>query len=319
MTTTDLIRTNDNPRLTVDPAGDEALTLLRSEMAALSESELSPMNVDISLAVSRALGVLPAVARDRARMGTECPNADLHAIDSLEARALAAAAANVQFEAAVNPPQGLLQLVAEAFDARTVLNNAVALLVSCGILSQEQFAGLKGGHGYRDAADDILLLARVFTSNWDQVNGQVPFNRDHLNRLRGVGERILRLLGEKDLTPVHATDIAKARARAFTLLDRSYDEIRRVLTFVRWTEGDVDLIAPSLRINAGRRDRHRKRVSLEHDSDTGLGPLRVSSVSSTSAILLHFGPYHGAAIPSLFTREARGSHAATGHSFDPAG
>ena len=36
------------------------------------------------------------------------------------------------------------------------------------------------------------------------------------------------------------------RQRAFTLLVRSYDEIRRAVVFVRWAEADADAFAPSL-------------------------------------------------------------------------
>lgn len=40
--------------------------------------------------------------------------------------------------------------------------------------------------------------------------------------------------------------VADARQRTFTLLVRSYDQIRRALSYLRWNEGDVDRIAPSL-------------------------------------------------------------------------
>ena len=36
------------------------------------------------------------------------------------------------------------------------------------------------------------------------------------------------------------------RQRVFTLLARAYDQLRRHLSFLRWSEGDVDEIAPSL-------------------------------------------------------------------------
>ena len=253
MSTTDLIHSHDNPRLPASDRGHDALERLRPEMAALTQQELSAMNTDVPLAVSRALGVLPAIARERARIERDCPTANLQAIDSLEDRALAADAANVDYEAAVTPPQGLQALVTEAFDARNVLNAGLGYLTLSNFIEPALVPVLKGGHGYREVADDLKVLVQTFFANWPAIDGKLAITREQLIRLRGVGEQIIRLLGEKDLAPEHATDIADTRVRAFTLLDNAYDEVRRVITYLRWAEGDADAIAPSLRTNAGPR------------------------------------------------------------------
>src|SRR5690606_30642203 len=41
--------------------------------------------------------------------------------------------------------------------------------------------------------------------------------------------------------------------RAWTLVDRAYTQCRRALSYLRFEEGDADLIAPSLRRNPGPR------------------------------------------------------------------
>lgn len=51
---------------------------------------------------------------------------------------------------------------------------------------------------------------------------------------------------------------AQLRDRAYTVLVRTYDEVRRLLAFLRWEEGDADRIAPSL--FAGRSARKREAV-----------------------------------------------------------
>lgn len=57
------------------------------------------------------------------------------------------------------------------------------------------------------------------------------------------------------------TDLAQARElrrRAFTLLARAYDQCRRVVTFLRWSEGDADKITPAF---AGPRSKRTKTPS----------------------------------------------------------
>ena len=51
-----------------------------------------------------------------------------------------------------------------------------------------------------------------------------------------------------DLSRGANIDVASTelRKRTASLLASRYDEVRRVLTFLRWKEGDADRIAPSL-------------------------------------------------------------------------
>ena len=56
---------------------------------------------------------------------------------------------------------------------------------------------------------------------------------------------------------------ADLRQRAHTLLVTTYDQVRRMLTFLRWAEGDVERIAPSFwRARGGRKRAAESPVSL---------------------------------------------------------
>src|SRR5688500_269126 len=52
------------------------------------------------------------------------------------------------------------------------------------------------------------------------------------------------------------------RKRAYTLLVRSYNEVRRVISFLRWHDGDAEDIAPSLH-TAGRAARRSDEEAAE--------------------------------------------------------
>jgi hypothetical protein len=228
--------------------GRSALKRLRKTIAALDPKQLRPLNIDIPLAVSRALGVLPAVLVLRERATTECPGLDLTAIEQLEDRALATATVNGEFEMSISTPPGFQTLVDEAFESRAGLLTVLRMLAALNYIKPESIDTLNGGHGYRDVAEDLIAIVSLLTRNWPAIEGKVPLTQANLDRFQALAENVLEMVGVREQAPVRADEAKDLRARAFTLLDEAYDEVRRMVTFLRWREGDADDIAPPLRV-----------------------------------------------------------------------
>jgi hypothetical protein len=57
---------------------------------------------------------------------------------------------------------------------------------------------------------------------------------------------LVTMLGENGQADPSASPSGELRRRAYTLFVQAYDEVRRPVTYVRWEEGDVDEIVPSL-------------------------------------------------------------------------
>ena len=245
--TTNLIVPDPGSDVAIAARGREALTRLAPRYAVLDPKKFSAMNFDPNLGVSRALGVAPAVTAMRDRIRQDCTLVDQVAIDELEDRAYAAATANGDYEAALNPPQGFNAVVNEVFEARAVLLAIVRSLIACNLMKEEQIAKINGGHGHREAAGDILTIVGGLTRDWQRLDGKMPVSRDQLQRLAGLAEKLLQLLGIRDQIPERAAAAADVRIRAFTLLDEAYDAVRRAVTYLRWDEDDADAIAPPLR------------------------------------------------------------------------
>ena len=55
---------------------------------------------------------------------------------------------------------------------------------------------------------------------------------------------------------------ADTRIRAFTLLTLTYDQARRAVIYLRWEQGDVQRIAPSLYTGRGGRKRVENASAL---------------------------------------------------------
>lgn len=64
---------------------------------------------------------------------------------------------------------------------------------------------------------------------------------------------------------------AELRVRALSLLVREYEELRRMVTYVRWFEGDADTFVPSLYAGRGGR-RPKEDTEVVTDTDTPVTP-----------------------------------------------
>jgi hypothetical protein len=71
-----------------------------------------------------------------------------------------------------------------------------------------------------------------------------------------LAQRIVRVVGLREQCPAMVAAATDLRLRAFTLLFRTYDNVRRAVTFQRWSGGEADKIAPSL--YAGRSNGRRR-------------------------------------------------------------
>lgn len=247
---TDLKVQRPNPAVEIADRSHRALDHLRPEMTALDDKSVIQVNVDPTLAINRSLGVLPAVAANREAI-RRLP-VDQHAIDDLEERAYAFSYASVLYESAVTPPSDFADIVEEVFDARGVLLAVGKGLVSCNLLTAEQLVHVEGGHGYKEAAADALLLTSVFRGEFPNLEGKVPVTLAQLDRVEAAANRLQVLLALREQIDGKAA-AADLRARSFTLLDRAYSEVRRALSFIRWYEDDADTIAPSLRARSPRK------------------------------------------------------------------
>ncbi len=113
--------------------------------------------------------------------------------------------------------------------------------------------------GHRGVAFDVLRLCKVFRDNMASVQGQTPVTMAKIQQYELAANQLLESIGLRDEGPAEASPTMEIRQRIFTLFVQNYDEIRRVLSYLRWHEDDVDVIAPSLYAN---RTRHTQQDAV---------------------------------------------------------
>ncbi|MFO0711452.1 MAG: hypothetical protein U0353_16495 [Sandaracinus sp.] len=125
-------------------------------------------------------------------------------------------------------------------------------------------AGLRGSVGFRNQVTDVVQLTAIFRRHWESVRATTPVTIDDLERAETLATKLTQLLGMREQGSLEASGVGEMRQRAFSKFVHTYDQLRRAMTFLRWDEGDVDSVIPSLWAGRGGRG---KRTEVEVAKD----------------------------------------------------
>lgn len=248
-----------------------AFMKVEPELEAIKPDDLQPINVDIPRAVAIAVGAVPHIQALRGQIAKELPSVDLRIVDEIGTYALAAWYTHLLMLPATTE-QKVAALLDEATPLREHLLIAAEALAHRGFLDEATVKAIREGKGNLDKANDLVALAALFSASWDRVKNKTTVEWPEVERASTLGPALLVALGARDQPGIRApspSDPGLRRARAYTLFVRAYDECRRAVTFLRWHEGDVDQIAPSL---FAARGGGRKPSAQKEPDEEGAAP-----------------------------------------------
>jgi len=236
-----------------DPFG-EAYRRRLPEILAVADEDLWPVNLDVRGAVMAVLGSLPEI---RALQGqtSNLPRLDPSLVDALEDYALSTGEASARYVTAVTPKEDIVALNAAAVKQRDQLRTDALALASRGLMDPARLARFKGIVGYKNTGFELLSYANLFMECWPKIAGKTPVTLEEIHDAKRLGVRLVEAAGLREQAPIVVAEVARIRQRAFTLLMRAYDEVRRTVIFLRRRDGDADEIAPSLYAGRGGRKR----------------------------------------------------------------
>jgi hypothetical protein len=224
-----------------------------SARAALAPAELMPINLDVQVALTTVLGTLPRLATLRDAIVAALPDFDIGQFDKLGTYAEALAYAQTAYLAASEPAEALPALVARAAEIRDQLLSDATALAKRGLLDAKRLAELKGGPGYLNTTSDVGVLVRMFRERWKDVVSKSAVQPAELDEAEQMFERVTLAYAERTQQSTTAAAATDDRLRAYTLLVNAYDQARRAASYLRWVEGDVEKIVPSLWAGRGGR------------------------------------------------------------------
>jgi hypothetical protein len=228
------------------PRFRDAYQTLLEEIRAVPDDELTIVNLDIPTAITTVLGALPQIRAMRPQIIANMQQFDIARFDKLEAYTMAVGYANSLYLAASQPSESIEKLAEEGGTVRDLLVAEATTLAQRHLIDGQRLKDLKGANGYRNLATDLFTLAAMVRDVWPNLGGKTTLQLAELDQAETLGDRLLTTVGQREQGPAVVATSAENRQRAFTLFIKAYDNVRRVVTFLRWHEDDVEEIAPSL-------------------------------------------------------------------------
>lgn len=257
--------------------GHEALMRLMPELKAMRDEDVLLVQLDIPSAVATVLGSLPEILALRSEVEAKTKEFDLRYFDQLEDCALALSDAHTEYLTATKPMDDLEQLVEEGNALRAKFEADANASVLHGLLDGKKLAELQGGVGYKNLASDLSIYAKVFLQSWTQIQNKVGTTAADVERAGKLAQRLVRVVGLREQSTQAVAEATDIRARAYSLLLRVYDEVRRAIAFLRWAHKDADEIAPSLFTT-----RQRRKGTASPDPATATATATAPTAASTN-------------------------------------
>ena len=263
------------------PALKSALDERRPSLLAMSDQDVDRLpKVDASDAAEIVLGSVPQIAHQRpafvAQFGAEAGTM----VDELPVVALATKQADVELTAAASNSD-LGRMESDLRDEHTLLMTDAQSLANRKLLDPQRLDAGRGTLSYRQLIHSTLVLVALLREQWSSISDKTPITTADLERAEEKATRMLTTLGERD-QGVTRLPAAEMRLRALTDLVRRYDEIRRMVTYLRWHEGDAEEIAPSL--YSGRKGRRAQEDTTSSTSTpSGTTPPAHTDLSNGAA------------------------------------
>ena len=236
-----------------------ALAQVKDELLAIPEDQLRAVNFDIPAAIVVILGAVPGLQQQRPEIVRVLGESFASPIDRVPVYAKAAYQAHAD-HLSLSTPAGLQAMSEAMVTIRDVLETDATSLVKRKLAPGGEIAALRGNVGFQNQITDTLQLIGFFRRHWTRVESTTPVTEEDLDRAATLAATFANALGEREKATSSTSESADLRIRAYTQLVITWDEIRRVVTFLRWHQGDVDALAPSLWAGRGRRSDESERT-----------------------------------------------------------
>lgn len=262
-----------------------AFERVRAEIASVPDDALAVVNVDVQAAVHTVRVALPALLELRPTFARELPSFDLAALDKLSDYAEALAFLHTELKRAEKPEANLPAMYAEAVAFRQSVITVGRSLVMLELMDTRVFEQAGRVIGYTNVAYELIGLCSTMLEHLPRLGGRCPLTEEQLKRGQALANLILSAQAEKSRRSSRANLAQRNRQRAYTLLARTWVEIRRALAYLRSAERDADTLAPSFYPGRGASRRSEPVEPVEAaPSDVGssaesVGPVAARAVA----------------------------------------
>jgi hypothetical protein len=248
----------------------KAYERVRPELAALSVAEVGRITTGVPVVMQIVCGALPRLEALGEAMREALPRLDHVTLGKLGDYTHALYYTNILAMPSTEGEADLPALLSEASPLRERLLTNAESLTHYGLFDANRVVAIRSGSGHFDTANDLGAIAHLYRAVWAELEGKTPVTKAEIDRAAELSLRIIHSLGRRKAGSDGAglpSRFEDERARAFRLVVRTYNQARRAVTYLRWDEGDADLIVPSL--FAHRRRTRDAEPEAPPDGETG--------------------------------------------------
>lgn len=234
------------------PLFQAALDLHRSRFGEMPEALIRrQLRLDPTAAYNVVWGSTKKVEAFRAALVAQfgAPAGEL--LDRLPSVAMAARQADIDVKIAEDATD-VAALHREMMKAYKRLVTDGDSLIQRGHLPEDALDQARDIQGYQASLDSTLVAVRVLRQSWSRLSGHTPLTAADIDGAEAAAARMSQAISNRD-HGVTTRPAAELRTRALSALFYDYDELRRMMAFLRWREGDAESLAPSLFAGRGRK------------------------------------------------------------------
>jgi len=249
------------------PAYKAALESERAELLAMADGEVErKLTFDPSLAATMAESTAKKIAPFRSELVAKFGAEAGALVDALPRIARATLQADVEVDTGATPVD-LSAMHEQVRTAHRLLITDADSLANRGLLEARRIDAARDVQGYEAVIRSLLKLVSILREQWGKVEAHTPLTRADLDRAAALAQTMTRARGDRD-NGVDRGPAVELRSRAATKLKRVHEELRRMMTFLRWYHGDVDALIPSLWTSRNRKPRSTGGEPGDTDTDT---------------------------------------------------
>jgi hypothetical protein len=186
-------------------------------------------------------------------------------VDTLGWHASATLYAEAHYMGVSRGPARVAELAKQARSWRALLLQDMALMVTRRLLPVEKHAQLKIQACHKDLPFLLLAVTQVYRDAWPKLSDYTSVSPQELDEASRIAEEFSLAFARSTERNAGLSEANDQRRRNFTLLAQAYDQVRRGLSYLRWSEGDTDEIAPSLYRGRGGSRRKSKSPAAAPD------------------------------------------------------
>jgi len=243
MTTSDPTISSNTVSVPFVPTAASAVAFekCKAEINEAAKGPLEPLNVDVAFAVR----VMLTVCGNAAPYRGELAKTDLDMVPTLEMRAHALSYAQALHQWTLETPSPVETLGQAVIETRRVLVSELELVQLRGIIANTAVK-LQGTTSYLAMAQDVRTIGSAFLSAWALVGAQIGGNIQHVNDALVLADKLIAAVAQAAEIKEKLKGTALMRLAAWTLALKSYRDLDRGISFIRYHQDDAEQIVPSL-------------------------------------------------------------------------